>query len=151
MASCHCCPPPAVQLGPSTQRLGLLGLSTSSGFIQTASPQHWQRTKEMLCTSGSPEREWAAQNHGFLLVRRDHLRTEAAHVLLSHESGVWANPSLRNCFKKQKKLPPSQGLMLQGLTTSLAFGSCVFPSFWPLLLWVTVGELPNPKLSKALS
>ncbi|XP_057353078.1 uncharacterized protein LOC130682571 [Manis pentadactyla] len=70
---------------------------------------------------------------------------------LTHESGVWANPSLRNCFKKQKKPPPSQGLMLQGLTASLAFGSCVFPSFWPLVLWVTVRELPNPKLSKALS
>lgn len=38
---------PPLLASPAPGRLGVFGLSISC-FIQAASPQHWQRTKEML-------------------------------------------------------------------------------------------------------
>ena len=71
------------------------------------------------------ERERAAQDQGFPLVRRDHQRTKAALVFLVHKRSL--SQPLRNCFrkKKKKKIHLLAKACCSEVWLPFAFGSCL--------------------------
>lgn len=140
---------PATQPSPTQlgKFLGTLGLMTSSCFLRAVN-----RGDAVYVWTPEGE-EVGCSDHGFSPARRNHLRTKAA--CFSSPTRVVFEPAPQEMLqeKKQKKknhlLP--QGLLLQGLALSFAFGSQLPPWSRSLVLWATVGSYPGPNPSKALS